>query len=149
MPALLIGGQSIRFVQDRTDLPNAAGLYASHSAKAASRRARKIFIPRHFPPCSHARDFIDGRNQTECGRSSGVEHNLAKVRVESSNLFARSSFASDNSRLDGVAFGRPFAFRPDGTESRLFRPFAAQILRPYGLANGFWALRLIAEMEGG
>ncbi len=24
------------------------------------------------------------------GRSSGVEHNLAKVRVESSNLFARS-----------------------------------------------------------
>jgi hypothetical protein len=25
-----------------------------------------------------------------CGRSSGVEHNLAKVGVESSNLFARS-----------------------------------------------------------
>jgi hypothetical protein len=25
------------------------------------------------------------------GRSSGVEHNLAKVRVESSNLFARSN----------------------------------------------------------
>jgi hypothetical protein len=28
---------------------------------------------------------------TECGRSSGVEHNLAKVRVVSSNLIARSS----------------------------------------------------------
>jgi hypothetical protein len=27
------------------------------------------------------------------GRSSGVEHNLAKVGVESSNLFARSSFS--------------------------------------------------------
>ncbi len=27
-----------------------------------------------------------------CGRSSGVEHNLAKVRVESSNLFARSNW---------------------------------------------------------
>jgi hypothetical protein len=27
---------------------------------------------------------------TECGRSSVVEHNLAKVGVESSNLFARS-----------------------------------------------------------
>ena len=27
---------------------------------------------------------------TECGRSSGVEHNLAKVGVEGSNPFARS-----------------------------------------------------------
>ena len=27
-----------------------------------------------------------------CGRSSGVERNLAKVEVESSNLFARSIF---------------------------------------------------------
>ena len=32
------------------------------------------------------------RLRNGCGRSSGVEHNLAKVRVESSNLFARSSF---------------------------------------------------------
>ena len=29
---------------------------------------------------------------TVSGRSSGVEHNLAKVRVVSSNLIARSSF---------------------------------------------------------
>jgi hypothetical protein len=28
----------------------------------------------------------------ECGRSSGVEHNLAKVGVEGSNPFARSRF---------------------------------------------------------
>jgi hypothetical protein len=45
----------------------------------------------HFPPCSPPRLFISANHQTECGRSSGVEHNLAKVRVESSNLFARSS----------------------------------------------------------
>src|SRR5690606_34610869 len=30
------------------------------------------------------------RCKLECGRSSGVEHNLAKVRVVSSNLIARS-----------------------------------------------------------
>ena len=29
--------------------------------------------------------------QNGCGRSSGVEHNLAKVRVVSSNLIARSN----------------------------------------------------------
>ena len=34
--------------------------------------------------------FPTGR---QSGRSSGVEHNLAKVGVESSNLFARSSFS--------------------------------------------------------
>jgi hypothetical protein len=32
-------------------------------------------------------------SQPPSGRSSGVEHNLAKVGVESSNLFARSSFS--------------------------------------------------------
>ena len=33
-----------------------------------------------------------GRCRYAGGRSSGVEHNLAKVGVESSNLFARSNF---------------------------------------------------------
>ncbi len=32
-------------------------------------------------------------SQPPSGRSSGVEHNLAKVGVESSNLFARSRFS--------------------------------------------------------
>jgi hypothetical protein len=32
----------------------------------------------------------------ERGRSSVVEHNLAKVGVESSNLFARSNFSQDD-----------------------------------------------------
>lgn len=31
----------------------------------------------------------------QSGRSSGVEHNLAKVGVEGSNPFARSSFSFD------------------------------------------------------
>ncbi len=35
-------------------------------------------------------------SQPPSGRSSGVEHNLAKVGVESSNLFARSSFSKQN-----------------------------------------------------
>ena len=39
----------------------------------------------------------------ECGRSSGVEHNLAKVRVVSSNLIARSrNFLRDKRK---AAFG--------------------------------------------
>ena len=39
----------------------------------------------------------------ERGRSSVVEHNLAKVGVESSNLFARSSFSLYFSGLQNVA----------------------------------------------
>ena len=44
--------------------------------------------------------------QMECGRSSGVEHNLAKVRVESSNLFARSSLAMTFIYLWTTDYGR-------------------------------------------
>jgi hypothetical protein len=39
------------------------------------------------------RPCITGRRQS--GRSSGVEHNLAKVGVEGSNPFARSSISAD------------------------------------------------------
>ncbi len=35
----------------------------------------------------------------QSGRSSGVEHNLAKVGVEGSNPFARSNFPSNFSHL--------------------------------------------------
>ena len=38
------------------------------------------------------------------GRSSGVEHNLAKVRVGRSNRLARSKYKEQKQ----VAFGRPF-----------------------------------------
>ena len=40
----------------------------------------------------------------ECGRSSGVEHNLAKVRVVSSNLIARSNIFP-RGRKRKAAFG--------------------------------------------
>ncbi len=48
--------------------------------------------------------------ETECGRSSGVEHNLAKVRVESSNLFARSNSGKLSETTDKAAFGWPFCY---------------------------------------
>ena len=36
--------------------------------------------------------WISPDSSRQSGRSSGVEHNLAKVGVEGSNPFARSSF---------------------------------------------------------
>ncbi|WP_374788788.1 hypothetical protein, partial [Brucella oryzae] len=41
--------------------------------------------------------------------SSGVEHNLAKVGVEGSNPFARSSFLHENQKLKKRPTGRFFA----------------------------------------
>jgi hypothetical protein len=38
------------------------------------------------------KNLLPARRQLECGCSSGVEHNLAKVGVEGSNPFARSNF---------------------------------------------------------
>src|SRR6202161_296456 len=38
----------------------------------------------------------------ERGRSSGVEHNLAKVGVEGSNPFARSRFSQENRNCPGT-----------------------------------------------
>ena len=40
---------------------------------------------------------------TPSGRSSGVEHDLAKVGVEGSNPFARSSFTKQNQYLTAQA----------------------------------------------
>jgi hypothetical protein len=42
--------------------------------------------------CNRDGSRIEGAS-TERGRSSGVEHNLAKVGVEGSNPFARSRFS--------------------------------------------------------
>src|SRR6218665_1695159 len=39
----------------------------------------------------------------QSGRSSGVEHNLAKVGVEGSNPFARSSFLVELQKLIGIS----------------------------------------------
>src|ERR1700739_2734151 len=43
----------------------------------------------------------------ERGRSSGVEHNLAKVGVEGSNPFARSRFSQENQEVERGP-SRPF-----------------------------------------
>ena len=56
-------------------------------------------------PCSF-------RECTERGRSSGVEHNLAKVGVEGSNPFARSSFLQENEAVKTVLRGRFLLPRP-------------------------------------
>ena len=53
-----------------------------------------------MPPANgapHPLDITDSSRQS--GRSSGVEHNLAKVGVEGSNPFARSSFLPENQRF--------------------------------------------------
>ncbi len=63
------------------------------------------------PQCLQSRMMVLKDRLTERGRSSGVEHNLAKVGVEGSNPFARSKFFIGKSeRYDRVAARRPFAF---------------------------------------
>src|SRR5271168_3531847 len=49
--------------------------------------------------------------RTGCGRSSGVEHNLAKVGVEGSNPFARSN---EINHLRCCKVERPGSFEPPG-----------------------------------
>ena len=65
-----------------------------------------------------------------CGRSSGVEHNLAKVGVESSNLFARSNILTDNH--DTCARDAPVAFVSNETQTIL---------------QGFWPAFSIASVR--
>ena len=56
------------------------------------RTAGKFFSNRQaFSSCSPRRLFISDASPNGRGRSSGVEHYLAKVRVVSSNLIARSN----------------------------------------------------------
>ena len=50
-------------------------------------------LPDPKPDANCAPHLLDRTsNQPPSGRSSGVEHNLAKVGVEGSNPFARSNF---------------------------------------------------------
>src|SRR3546814_6258768 len=53
----------------------------------------------------------------QSGRSSGVEHNLAKVGVEGSNPFARSSFSRKTNSLRVAAQGRDAAYLRQFTTS--------------------------------
>src|SRR6056297_1694207 len=68
-----------------------------------------------------------------CGRSSGVEHYLAKVRVVSSNLIARSKFSWSTcclprigpslcARLDFARKSRVFCERVQGSSRHVPRP---------------------------
>ena len=62
--------------------------------KRACRLQESLLVARPHPPMEPARlarNIHPVRRQS--GRSSGVEHNLAKVGVEGSNPFARSSFS--------------------------------------------------------
>ena len=60
--------------------------------------ARKTANRTNFPLASPARSLYLRLTQG-CGRSSGVEHNLAKVRVVSSNLIARSNKQPSSCRV--------------------------------------------------
>src|SRR5580658_3945335 len=57
--------------------------------RALARQTRRACQGRGDPAISRP------PNGTERGRSSGVEHNLAKVGVEGSNPFARSRYSLD------------------------------------------------------
>ena len=63
-------------------------------------------------PCQFDRKPLSPRPSGTCpagserGRSSGVEHDLAKVGVEGSNPFARSNFPNKRKRLGDVALAR-------------------------------------------
>lgn len=67
-------------------------------------------------------------DRRQSGRSSGVEHNLAKVGVEGSNPFARSSFqhiaknAARRSRLSGSSPAEPFDRQRRDIDSRHIPP---------------------------
>ncbi len=58
-----------------------------------------------FSSCGGSGEFVHPPHVKRGGRSSGVEHNLAKVRVVSSNLIARSNQKSRSITL------RLFCFR--------------------------------------
>lgn len=85
-------------------LPPEAPLTIWHPAKAVCRRAGFTPPPLPLPETPQKTrgsailalrttpSICNPRLTNGCGRSSGVEHNLAKVRVESSNLFARSNW---------------------------------------------------------
>ena len=50
------------------------------------------------------------------GRSSGVEHNLAKVGVVSSNLIARSKIFKYNIYITELLYGGSRYLRPSGSD---------------------------------
>ena len=78
------------------------------------------FFPLHPPTLSHKSPLTEDGNVegNGCGRSSGVEHNLAKVRVVSSNLIARSKYKKAGP--SGSAFCFSWIFFGNVTETSTF-----------------------------
>ena len=63
----------------------------------AQRKPPGVWVPHHYGEERSCKGFNKSYDRRAvfggiCGRSSGVERNLAKVEVVSSNLIARSSF---------------------------------------------------------
>jgi hypothetical protein len=90
------------------------GLAGYIQVKKPVRRTCKPSLFHYYPPPLAGRF----RPVTRCGRSSGVEHNLAKVGVEGSNPFARSILT------------KPKSYRPAGGRDRL--PGATSPCRSHG-----------------
>src|SRR5690606_16424075 len=74
-----------------------------------------------------------GSRDMECGRSSGVEHNLAKVRVVSSNLIARSKIYQIGIDAKGPVTRGLFAV--SGKLSKAGRDFAGDFTQRVEMAG--------------
>ncbi|GBQ80565.1 hypothetical protein AA13595_0380 [Gluconacetobacter johannae DSM 13595] len=70
--------------------------------RLAKKSAGNVFPPLSGHPLSPKPPFTD----TVSGRSSGVEHNLAKVGVVGSNPIARSRFSKENQSVKAALRGR-------------------------------------------
>ena len=80
------------------------GLYPRKSRCGARSRGREISVAKaisfgHIGPRRADAKFYKAPGGLECGCSSGVEHNLAKVRVVGSNPIARSKILFFGKRL--------------------------------------------------
>ena len=86
-----------------------AGLHrpGPHRRGGSGKKLGETGAALHFPPCSRAGNAYTHPQSKRCGRSSGVEHNLAKVRVVSSNLIARSNWTTKR-----APFRAPFRICP-------------------------------------
>ena len=89
--------------------------------------------------------FAPPSTQTPSGRSSGVEHNLAKVGVEGSNPFARSSLPISpfSNRRWRMAWGNPRVFCWPSAQKRYGRgsnPFARSSLPISPFLNRRWRM---------
>ena len=111
---------------------------------AAIRGCKTLRFARYTPPCRLSRDG------TERGRSSGVEHNLAKVGVVSSNLIARSNFSQADAQKRSFPFGEnggPFGEKP-GLQNAMDAGAWCKRASASGLCNDFRDFRWNVDFDG-